>query len=243
MTAATATIANAQLPAEPPTTRTSVLVLPGRGENPASFDALAFRLALDGHAVTIAGEDETATSIGEARLPDRPFVVLGSDTGALRALTAAASPALRPDGLVLFGLPLLYRASAGRPLDEPPPHALPNLPILLVHGSDDQVSPLSLIRPTAQVARRTDLAVVAGGHQVATGSGRHFATASTLVFLETLVLSRTLNRDRRRDLARAAVGSRQDVQVPARVGRAPDPAQSGTGRGSGSGAHPSGRRT
>ncbi|MGF7234247.1 MAG: alpha/beta hydrolase [Frankia sp.] len=171
--------------------RTSVLVLPGRGEESTVFDDLAFRLALDGHAVRVAGPHETATSIGEARIPDAPFVVLGSDTGALRALTAAASPALRPDGLVLFGLPLLYRRSAGRPLAEPPPHALPDLPILLVHGSGDEISPLSLVRPTAQVARRADLVVVAGGHQIVTGPGRHFATASTLVFLETLVLSRS----------------------------------------------------
>lgn len=171
------------------TMRTSVLILPGRGEGSASFDALTFRLALDGHAVTVAGADETVTSIGEARIPDRPFVLLGSDTGALRALSAAASPALRPDGLVLFGLPLLYRTSAGRPLDEPPPYALPELPIQLVHGADDEVSPLPLIRPAARVARRTELVVVGGGHQVVTGPGRHLAAASTLVFLETLVLA------------------------------------------------------
>lgn len=168
------------------TGRTSVVVLAGRGEDPATFEALTFRLALDGHAVAVAGPDEPPAALAEHRLPGRPFVLLGSDTGALRALTAAASPALRPDGVVLFGLPLLYRPSAGRPLTEPPPHTLPALPILLVHGEQDQVSPLSLVSVLARVTPEAWLTAVPGGHQVPTGPGRRLAAASTLVFLETL---------------------------------------------------------
>jgi alpha-beta hydrolase superfamily lysophospholipase len=167
--------------------RASVVVIPGRGETPALFENVAFRLALDGYPVTLLGPgEESVSTLGELRIPDLPFVLMGSDTGALRALVLAGSPALRLDALVLLGLPLLYRPVDGEVPVEAPPRALPDIPILLVHGEDDEVSPLSLVRMTTRTAPRAHLEVVSGGHQVLDGPGHRCVAAQTLLFLEGL---------------------------------------------------------
>ena len=165
--------------------RGSVVVLPGRGESADLFGQLAFRLALDGYEVNYLGPGEDSTlALGECRVPGRPFALVGSDTGALRALTAAGSPALRADALVLLGLPLLYRPVAGEVPSEPPPRALPDMPILLVHGVDDEVSPLPVVRMTTRTAPRAHLVTVPGGHQVLADPSWRAATAHTIAFLE-----------------------------------------------------------
>ena len=167
--------------------RGSVIVLPGRGESAELFEQLAFRLALDGYEVTYLGPGEDSTlALGECRIPGRPFALVGSDTGALRALTAAGSPALRTDALVLLGLPLLYRPVAGETPSEPPPRALPDLPILLVHGADDEVSPLTVVRMTTRTAPRAQLVAVPGGHQVLANPSWRAVVAHTIAFLENL---------------------------------------------------------
>jgi alpha-beta hydrolase superfamily lysophospholipase len=166
-------------------TRGSVVVLPGRGEYAEMFEPLAFRLALDGYEVTYLGPGEDSTlALGECRVPDRPFALVGSDTGALRALAVAGSPALRPDALVLLGLPLLYRPVAGEVPSDPPPRALPDLPILLVHGADDEVSPLPVVRMTTRTAPRAHLVTVPAGHQVLAEESWRAAAAHTIAFLE-----------------------------------------------------------
>jgi pimeloyl-ACP methyl ester carboxylesterase len=170
--------------------RGSVVVLPGRGESAQLFEQLAFRLALDGYEVAYLGPGEDTTlALGERRVPGRPFALVGSDTGALRALTAAGSPALRADALVLLGLPLLYRPVAGEVPSEPPPRALPDLPILLVHGVDDEISPLPVVRMTTRTAPRAHLVTVLGGHQVLAGPSWRSAAAHTIAFLEMLAAS------------------------------------------------------
>jgi alpha-beta hydrolase superfamily lysophospholipase len=165
--------------------RGSVAVLPGRGEAADLFEPLAFRLALDGYEVTYLGPGEDTTlALGECRVPDRPFALVGSDTGALRALAVAGSPALRADALVLLALPLLYRPVGGEVPTDPPPRALPDLPILLVHGADDDVSPLPVVRMTTRTAPRAHLVAVPGGHQVLGEEGWRAAAAHTIAFLE-----------------------------------------------------------
>lgn len=169
------------------TTRATVAVVPGRGETPAMFEDVAFRLSLDGFEVTLLGPGEgTDAAIGELRVPGVPLVVVGSDTGALRALVAAGSPALRPDALVLLGLPMLYRAVDGELPTDPPPRALPDLPILLVHGVADDVSPLHLVQMATRTAPRARLDVVPGGHRVLAGPGGRSVAARTLLFVEAL---------------------------------------------------------
>jgi len=173
--------------------RGAVVVLPGRGESAELFEPLAFRLALDGYQVTYLGPGEDSTlALGECRVPGRPFALVGSDTGALRALAVAGSPALRADALVLLGLPLLYRPVAGEIPSEPPPRALPDLPILLVHGADDEVSPLSVIRMTTRTARRAHLVEVPAGHQVLTETSWRSTAAHTIAFLEDVAIAAQL---------------------------------------------------
>jgi alpha-beta hydrolase superfamily lysophospholipase len=167
--------------------RASLALLPGRGESVEPFERLAFRLSLDGCAVTFVepGADSVA-ALGEARLPGVPFVLVGSDTGALRALSAAGSPAVHPDAVVLLGLPLLHLEVAGQRLDDYPPRSLPDLPILLVHGQDDRVSPLPLVRMTTRTAPSSRLDVVPGGHQVLDGPGGWSVPARVLLFVDGL---------------------------------------------------------
>jgi pimeloyl-ACP methyl ester carboxylesterase len=75
---------------------------------------------------------------------------------------------------------------AGQLPTEAPPHALPDLPILLIHGEDDDVSPLSMVRMTTRTAPRTHLEIVGGGHHVLDGPGRRCVAAQTLQFLEAV---------------------------------------------------------
>ncbi|WP_462187229.1 alpha/beta hydrolase [Frankia sp. CcWB2] len=167
--------------------RAVVAVLLGRGEQAGPFHLLADRLALDGYLVTVVPDGgRRVPAVAENRVPGVPFVLLGSDTGALAALAMAASPAVRPDGVILVGLPLLQVPVAGVAIEEPLPRALPDLPILLIHGAQDKVSPLPLIRMTTRTASRAELVVVPGGHDVLTGPGRRSVAARTLLFLESL---------------------------------------------------------
>ncbi|OAA23975.1 Alpha/beta hydrolase family protein [Frankia sp. EI5c] len=168
--------------------RAVVAMLVGRGESPEPYEWLAGRLALDGYGATVVpGGGNVARSVGEIRRPGVPFVILGSDSGALAALAMAGSPAVRPDGLVLLGLPVLHVPVAGIPVADPPPRVLPDIPILLVHGRDDRISPLPLVRMTTRTAGRTDLAVVPGGHTVLAGPGRRWVPARVLLFIEGLI--------------------------------------------------------
>jgi pimeloyl-ACP methyl ester carboxylesterase len=88
-------------------TRGTVLVVPGRGESPASYRRFGARLAADSYRVRVLpGPDPLSTLDGELV---RPLVLVGSDTGAavVGALVARADPdaAWWPDAVVLAALP------------------------------------------------------------------------------------------------------------------------------------------
>ncbi|OAA27524.1 Alpha/beta hydrolase family protein [Frankia sp. EI5c] len=168
--------------------RASIVLMPGRGEEVALFEGIAVRLAVDGYDVTFLASGERAdVALAEARRPGAPFVLLGSDTGALRALDLAGSPALRPDALVLLGLPLLHRPFAGEALAELPPRALPDLPTLLIHGRQDDVSPHHLARIITRTVRTATLESVPGGHRILAGPGARLVAALTVLFVESLL--------------------------------------------------------
>jgi alpha-beta hydrolase superfamily lysophospholipase len=172
--------------------RSAIAVLAGRGEDADTFADLAARLELDGHQVTVVTDGARRTpAIVETRVPGVPFVLLGSDTGALAALGMVGSPAVRPDALILLGLPLLHVPVAGLPIEEPSPRTLPDLPILLVHGTDDEISPLPLVRMTTRTAPRAELGVIPGGHDLLAGPGRRSVAARVVLFLESLRDGRT----------------------------------------------------
>jgi alpha-beta hydrolase superfamily lysophospholipase len=122
--------------------RGTVVVIPGRGESPLSYARLGRRLAADAYHVRvlpppaiIAGDLEKTLAGFEASLTAavqdlstpavRPFVLIGSDTGAalLAALLSSASERLDdrtwlPDAVVLAGLPGHDRRHAGEWEDE-----------------------------------------------------------------------------------------------------------------------------
>jgi alpha-beta hydrolase superfamily lysophospholipase len=112
--------------------RGTVVVVPGRGETRATYGRLGRRLAVDAYRVRVLDApvldaDDTAalTESGvriaaavEDTAPDdaagddgvvRPLVVVGADSGAVAVAalfgTAGTAPAVRPDALVLAGLP------------------------------------------------------------------------------------------------------------------------------------------
>ncbi|MFE2543881.1 alpha/beta hydrolase [Actinacidiphila glaucinigra] len=107
-------------------TRGTVVVVPGRGETPATYTRFGRRLAADAYRVRVvaapepdAGDpDGSLTRFGErlaaavegtaAGPPAAPVVLVGADSGAaaLAALLGRPGPAgVRPDGVVLAGLP------------------------------------------------------------------------------------------------------------------------------------------
>ncbi|MFE4370735.1 alpha/beta hydrolase [Streptomyces sp. NPDC056835] len=92
--------------------RGTLLILPGRGEHPLVYERFGRRLSADGyvvHALDTAPEDRTDAVLAraaEAAGPDLavPVVLVGSDTGALQALhAAAADPRLPVEGIVIAG--------------------------------------------------------------------------------------------------------------------------------------------
>ncbi|WP_428956879.1 serine aminopeptidase domain-containing protein [Streptomyces sp. cg35] len=117
-------------------TRGTVVVVPGRGETRATYNRLGRRLAADAYRVRVVDAADAA-DLDTARLGSSlrefgqrlaaaapaaddgtagPLVLVGSDTGAaaLAALHSHATeaPELRPDALVLAGLPGSAAASA-----------------------------------------------------------------------------------------------------------------------------------
>ena len=103
-------------------TRGTLVVIPGRGEQPAHYERFGRRVAADGYRVHAVTDPTLDAALTTSQISDRltgpgtprPFVLAGSDTGALFAAGLAATgqvPWL--DALVLAGLPTT-EASAGR---------------------------------------------------------------------------------------------------------------------------------
>ncbi|MFJ9031896.1 lysophospholipase [Streptomyces sp. NPDC102274] len=93
--------------------RGTLLILPGRGEHPLVYERFGRRLSADGYVVHALGttpEDGTDEVLAHAAGvagpgPVAPVVLVGSDTGALQALHAAAAtdPRLPVGGIVVAG--------------------------------------------------------------------------------------------------------------------------------------------
>lgn len=90
--------------------RGTVVILHGRGEHGGLYERLGRRLAADGYAVAAPdlpdGEDAALAGASTAGPAGAPFVIIGSDTGAVRAVELASVLDPPPDALVLAGLPL-----------------------------------------------------------------------------------------------------------------------------------------
>ena len=233
MTAPATTRATQWHPAEGLLPRGTLVLLPGRGEHPGVYERFGRRLAADAYVVHVLDTDpdqpladtvaEVARLAGDAAAP---LVLAGSDTGALRALAAAADPALRIDAVLLAGTPLEVDAASitdwedeltartacpthrgrldadpgfGRgTLADPVPAGLAQaaeralrqlgeLPVLLVHGAADAVSPLAGARRLASELPQALLATVTDGRHDAFNDISHRSVAATVVqWLERL---------------------------------------------------------
>jgi alpha-beta hydrolase superfamily lysophospholipase len=97
-----------------PAPRGTVVVVPGRGERAEVYRRFGTRLSVDAYRVHVVTDptvdadgtrDQIARAIDDA-VPTPPIVLAGSDTGALFAAALVANAALKPDALILAGLPL-----------------------------------------------------------------------------------------------------------------------------------------
>lgn len=196
------------------TSRGTVAVLTGRGEHPGLYARLGRRLAADGWTLAVPGPgagEVTAALAGATGAR----VLLGSDTGALRAWELAGT--VRPDGLVLAGLPVgdpgpppadrageldvrtacpVHRGllesdpdfTWGALAQAPPPppsDPLPGSPVLWLHGDADPVAPATGIRSLARPG--DDVAIVVDGvHDVLNDQFHRIVAARLVQFLERL---------------------------------------------------------
>ena len=105
--------------------RGTLVVIPGRGESPAVYERFGRRIAGDAyrvHAVADPTDDAalTAAQIENALGGPRPFVLVGSDTGALFAVGLVASGRLPDtDALILAGLPAAPESTAESTTESP----------------------------------------------------------------------------------------------------------------------------
>lgn len=201
-------------PADGTTVRGTVVLLPGRGEHPGLYARLGTRLACDGYrVVAVASGDDVAA---ELRGGSVPVILLGSDTGALSALTLAAELPVR--AVVAAGLPLsaghcadrswageleartacpVHRAlleaddrlRRGALLSEPTgtPAVLPPAPVLVLHGGADPVADPKAARAFAATLPAGRFVLVEGGRHDVLNDVAHRSVAAEIVqFLEWL---------------------------------------------------------
>jgi alpha-beta hydrolase superfamily lysophospholipase len=207
------------------TPRGTLVVLPGRGETAASYERFGRRLSADGYKVRVVPVrlddlDDTTDTVGkllaDESLP-RPFVLVGSDSGAtLAALQAAELPV---DAVVLAGLALPSSEGVGSwdeelaartacpvhtrvissdetfergALNQPLPWSSVTLapsgkPTLVLHGTADPVT--SVADAVAPFAGSAQVRLVEGGVHDVLNDATHRSVAATLVlFLESLRL-------------------------------------------------------
>ncbi|MFC4034831.1 alpha/beta hydrolase [Streptomyces polygonati] len=93
--------------------RGTVVLLPGRGEDPRLYERFGSRIGADAYRVRVVADptrwesdvvEQVKRLRADAGLP-RPFVLAGSDAGALFAVGLAAGGELEIDALLLAGLP------------------------------------------------------------------------------------------------------------------------------------------
>lgn len=95
-------------------TRGTVIVVPGRGESPATYQRLGRRLSADAYLVRVLEPSphplaDRLPAALDGLDPVRPLVLLGADTGAAEVTALAGGPANEaawwPDAVIAAGLP------------------------------------------------------------------------------------------------------------------------------------------
>lgn len=191
-----------------------MLLLPGRGEHPGLYRRLGDRLASDGYAVraldtgeepldefpatkgprVLLGADAGALRawrLAEAH-PDRLDALVmaglpletGNPPPAGRDAELAARTACPVHRELLETDPEFGWGSLAEPLPAPP-GALPDLPVLLLHGETDQVAPVAPVRLLAARHPQAAIGVVRDGRHDVLNDRFHRSVAARLVlFLE-----------------------------------------------------------
>lgn len=109
--------------------RGTLIVIPGRGEQPGLYERFGRRLGSDAYRVRVVADPTAEEALARTQISEQladpgapgPRVLVGSDAGALYAVALAASGQLRGiDALVLAGLPTAAEAgaAAGGSFDE-----------------------------------------------------------------------------------------------------------------------------
>ncbi|WP_290061541.1 alpha/beta hydrolase [Amycolatopsis solani] len=201
-------------PPEGVTVRGTVVLLPGRGEHPGVYARLGARLAFDGYRVTAVAS--AAEVEGAIRGGPVPVVLLGHDTGAIRALALAAE--LPVHAVVAAGLPLSAEHAAFRTWEEEldartacPVHrtlleaddrldrgalladpadlpvVIPQSPVLVLHGGADAVAGPKAARAFAEMLPSGRFVLVdSGRHDVLNDVAHRSVAAEIVQFLEWL---------------------------------------------------------
>jgi alpha-beta hydrolase superfamily lysophospholipase len=114
--------------------RGTLIVIPGRGEQPGLYERFGRRIASDGYRVHVVADPTQEAALSTAQVLDlaagvRPRVLVGSDTGALFAVGLVASGGVTgADALVLAGLPAAEEpeSAAAGPGEPPSPPSPPS---------------------------------------------------------------------------------------------------------------------
>ena len=93
--------------------RGTVVLLPGRGEDPQLYERFGARIGADAYRVRVVAdptrwEEDAAEQVKRLRADEElpgPFILAGSDAGALFAVALAAGGEVEVDALLLAGLP------------------------------------------------------------------------------------------------------------------------------------------
>jgi pimeloyl-ACP methyl ester carboxylesterase len=108
--------------------RGTLILIPGRGESPELYERLGRRISSDGYRVHAVADPVANPALATSQVLSvaaevRPYVLVGSDTGALFAAGLVASGQVTGvDALVLAGLPAPPEPTAAEPAaaDAPP---------------------------------------------------------------------------------------------------------------------------
>ncbi|MGH3208505.1 MAG: alpha/beta hydrolase [Trebonia sp.] len=103
--------------------RGTIVVIPGRGEEPEVYERFGRRLSGDAYRVHAVANPVDGAALTEEQVETlldgpQPFVLAGSDTGALFAIGLVASGRIAADALLLAGLPTVATPADGATISE-----------------------------------------------------------------------------------------------------------------------------
>lgn len=209
--------------------RGTLVVIPGRGESADVYRRFAARISADAYRVVVLKTGVGALSQVQELTADpwavAPLVVVGSDSGALQALSTATALHKEVAAVIVAGLPVDEDVSERAWEDEIrlrtgcPTHqgvlraasrgaifsgidaigaadlvpATPAVPVLALHGADDEISPLAdAVDAYRNLPTVTITVVDEGRHDILNDVTHRSVAATVMLFLERLRLGPSL---------------------------------------------------